>query len=102
MSLVSRHANFTFAAGAALVTTTITFALAAPGAYLDQAKRKVLLNAVLATCDTLDGVADGLIAALGPELAGPATEEIDADGLYVLPGAVDAHVHLNEPGRADW
>jgi allantoinase len=48
------------------------------------------------------GVADGLIAALGPELPGPATEEIDAAGLYLLPGAVDAHVHFNEPGRADW
>lgn len=40
----------------------ITRALAAPGAYLDQAKRKVLLNAVLASCDTLDGVADGLVS----------------------------------------
>ena len=48
------------------------------------------------------GVADGLIAALGPELAGPATEEIDAAGLHLLPGVVDAHVHFNEPGRADW
>lgn len=32
MSLVSRRANFTFVAGAALVTTGITFALGAPGA----------------------------------------------------------------------
>jgi allantoinase len=48
------------------------------------------------------GVADGLIAALGPELAGLATEEFDAAGLHLLPGAVDAHVHMNEPGRADW
>ena len=48
------------------------------------------------------GVADGLIAALGPELAGPASEVIDAAGLYLLPGVVDAHVHFNEPGRADW
>jgi allantoinase len=48
------------------------------------------------------GVADGLIAALGPELAGPAAEEIDAAGLHLLPGVVDAHVHMNEPGRADW
>jgi allantoinase len=48
------------------------------------------------------GVADGLIAGIGPELAGPATEEIDAAGLYLLPGVVDGHVHLNEPGRADW
>jgi allantoinase len=48
------------------------------------------------------GVADGLIAALGPELSGPATEEIDAGGLHLLPGVIDGHVHLNEPGRADW
>jgi allantoinase len=48
------------------------------------------------------GVLDGLIAALDPELAGPATEEIDAAGLHLLPGVIDAHVHMNEPGRADW
>jgi allantoinase len=48
------------------------------------------------------GVADGLIAEVGPELAGPAAEEIDAAGLHVLPGVLDAHVHMNEPGRADW
>jgi allantoinase len=46
-------------------------------------------------------VQDGLIAAVGPELSGPAGEEIDARGLLVMPGAVDAHVHLNEPGT-DW
>jgi allantoinase len=48
------------------------------------------------------GVAHGLIAALEPELAGPATLEIDATGLHLLPGVIDAHVHFNEPGRADW
>jgi allantoinase len=48
------------------------------------------------------GVADGLIALVGPEVAGPASEEIDAAGLYVLPGVIDGHVHFNEPGRADW
>ena len=48
------------------------------------------------------GVTDGLIAGIGPELAGPATEEIDASGLHLLPGVLDAHVHMNEPGRADW
>jgi len=48
------------------------------------------------------GVADGLIASVGPELAGPAAEELDAAGLHLLPGVVDAHVHFNEPGRADW
>jgi allantoinase len=47
------------------------------------------------------GVLDGVIAAVGPELEG-GREEIDARGLYLLPGVVDAHVHLNEPGRTDW
>jgi allantoinase len=45
------------------------------------------------------GVADGRIAAIAPELAGGAGEDLDASGLHVLPGAVDAHVHFNDPGR---
>src|SRR5262249_52629384 len=32
----------------------------------------------------------------------PATTEIDARGLLVLPGVIDAHVHFNEPGRTEW
>jgi allantoinase len=48
------------------------------------------------------GVVDGVIAELGEELAGAANGEIDARGLHVLPGAVDAHVHLNDPGRTSW
>ena len=47
-------------------------------------------------------VQDGAIAAIGPELEGVARVEIDAHGLHVLPGVIDAHVHFNEPGRTDW
>src|SRR3954463_12246841 len=47
-------------------------------------------------------VADGVIAAIGPEVEGDAAEELAAGGRLLLPGAVDAHVHLNDPGRADW
>lgn len=46
-------------------------------------------------------VEDGSIVAVGPGL-GPGRAEIDARGHLVLPGAVDAHVHLDDPGRADW
>ena len=46
----------------------------------------------------LDRVITGLVA----PGAGDAGEEIDARGMVVLPGVVDAHVHVNEPGRADW
>lgn len=45
---------------------------------------------------------DGRIAALGPALDGTAREELDAAGLHVLSGVIDAHLHFNEPGRADW
>lgn len=45
------------------------------------------------------GLADGRIASLE---AGPARAELDATGLLALPGVVDAHVHFNEPGRAEW
>src|SRR6476646_5967262 len=47
-------------------------------------------------------VADGRIAALGPELEGSSAETIDAAGLHVFPGVIDAHLHFNEPGRTEW
>lgn len=45
-------------------------------------------------------VADGRICAVGRDVT--VEEEVDAAGLFLLPGAIDAHVHYNEPGRADW
>lgn len=49
-------------------------------------------------------VKDGKIMALGASLTG-GREIIDASGLIVSPGMIDAHVHINEPGggiRDDW
>ena len=34
--------------------------------------------------------------------AGGAVEEIVADDCVLLPGLVDSHVHVNEPGRTEW
>ena len=45
------------------------------------------------------GIVDGRIAAF---TEGSAHETIDAGGWLALPGAIDAHVHFNEPGRTDW
>ena len=46
-------------------------------------------------------VTDGVVTAIGTHVEdGGAT--IDARGLVIFPGLVDAHVHFNEPGRADW
>ena len=47
-------------------------------------------------------VEGGVITALEPEASAGARETLDASGLHVFPGGVDAHVHLNEPGRTDW
>ncbi|MGV0408692.1 dihydroorotase [Corynebacterium resistens] len=49
-------------------------------------------------------VRDGLIAEIGPEAAAHAASEaevLDLDGQILLPGLVDMHVHLREPGRED-
>ena len=44
------------------------------------------------------GVREGRIAALGAAASASAAETIDASGLHVLPGLIDAHVHLRDPG----
>jgi dihydroorotase len=46
-------------------------------------------------------VKDGRIAAIGENLSVPGAEVIDAAGLIALPGLVDLHTHLREPGRED-
>lgn len=63
---------------------------------------------LVTACETVHadvGVRDGTIAAIGERLQG--REMVDADGLWVLPGAVDPHVHLQMPAGAtmssdDW
>ena len=45
------------------------------------------------------GVRHGRIAAIGA-LSEPAAETFDARGLHVLPGLIDPHVHLRDPGDA--
>ncbi|MEV6692537.1 dihydroorotase [Micromonospora sp. NPDC051196] len=44
---------------------------------------------------------DGVVAEAGPGLSAPGAGVIDADGLVALPGLVDLHTHLREPGRED-
>lgn len=40
----------------------------------------------------------GLIERVEPSLSGAAREVVDCHGLALLPGAIDVHVHLREPG----
>ncbi len=61
-----------------------------------------LLITGAATADGTRGdlyVVDGVFR--DPASAGVGVQRIDADGLLALPGLVDLHTHLREPGRED-
>ena len=45
-------------------------------------------------------VEGGVVAQIGEVGAG--RTEVNAEGLHVFPGLIDAHVHFNEPGRTHW
>ncbi len=49
---------------------------------------------------TADVVVDaaGTIVAIGPDLSSEGARVIEASGLLVVPGLIDPHVHLREPG----
>ncbi len=48
------------------------------------------------------GIVRGKIVRLAPSVTDATDAELNAEGRYVFPGILDAHVHFNEPGRADW
>jgi allantoinase len=50
------------------------------------------------------GIRDGMVAAVVPwDMELPAAETVTLpDDAVLLPGLVDTHVHVNEPGRTEW
>jgi dihydroorotase len=44
---------------------------------------------------------DGVVAEIGRKLSAKGATVVRADGLVLLPGLVDLHTHLREPGRED-
>ncbi len=56
-------------------------------------------NAIDRVADIL--TADGRIAKIGNNISAAGAEIIEAKGRVVIPGLVDMHVHLREPGRED-
>lgn len=44
-------------------------------------------------------IEDGKIVEIRPEIRNPESEVIDASGKIVIPGLIDMHVHLREPGH---
>lgn len=74
------------------------------GSTLDRIVRNGL---VLVGDDMLEldiGIRDGRIARLATSIQASESElpPVEAEGCWVLPGVVDAHVHLNEPGMGHW
>lgn len=67
---------------------------------MEASRNYAITNAhiVPVTAEPFDGtlvITEGTIAAMGPDVQVPeAHEVIDADGGWVLPGLIDAHVHL--------
>ncbi|MFN5060579.1 MAG: amidohydrolase family protein, partial [Chloroflexota bacterium] len=66
----------------------------------------IIRNATVVNADgrqQLDvAVHNGKIVALGRGSALPdAQQEVDAGGLYLLPGVIDSHVHVRDPGRTE-
>ncbi len=66
----------------------------------------ILRNGTLVTAAGIKradlAIVDGRVVVVDAELAGTSKEEIDARGLHVFSGVIDAHVHFNEPGRTEW
>src|SRR5277367_1906582 len=48
-------------------------------------------------------IREGRITAISPfDAINQATDTIDAGDNFLLPGLIDTHVHINDPGRAEW
>lgn len=48
------------------------------------------------------GIQNEKITCIAESISEDAKEIIDANGQYVMPGMVDTHVHISEPGRTEW
>lgn len=66
----------------------------------------IVRNGTLVTPDGLTradlAIAGGKFVQIAPRIQEEAAVEVDAEDRYVFPGVIDAHVHFNEPGRAEW
>ena len=48
------------------------------------------------------GINDECFAEISTNITGGSHKEVDGEGAYCLAGAVDLHVHFNDPGRSHW
>ncbi len=63
-------------------------------------KRIITPNGIIeATIFIKDGLIESIIEG---ELKSHSYHIIDVGNLVVMPGVIDPHVHINEPGRTEW
>ena len=65
-----------------------------------RSRRAVLPEGTRPAAVAVSGAAIAAIADYGELLE--ASQDVDLGELALLPGLVDTHVHVNEPGRTDW
>jgi allantoinase len=63
-------------------------------------RRVVTPDAVRPAALLVEG--DRITDVIAPEQVPPQTEVHDFGNAAILPGLVDSHVHINDPGRAEW
>ncbi|KKK39946.1 allantoinase [Mesobacillus campisalis] len=47
-------------------------------------------------------ISNGKISAIGETIEADSKQVLEAEGQYVMPGMIDSHVHICEPGRTEW
>lgn len=67
----------------------------------------LIKNAVIVNADKMHTkpqdifIDKGIIASIGPNISKDGVKTIDAKGRLVMPGLIDIHIHLRQPGRED-
>ena len=77
----------------------ITRELAKPNAYPNRAKRKVLYDAALQACDSLDGVVDGLVSNVNAcnAMFNPSTATLNGTPIRCIGGTDNGDTCLSDP-----
>src|SRR6188508_1347314 len=67
--------------------------------FIFHSKRTVTTNGIQ---DAFVWIRDGVIKAVSDTLPTSNVEQIDVGDNIIMPGVIDPHVHINEPGRTEW
>ncbi|RFU33016.1 hypothetical protein B7463_g3349, partial [Scytalidium lignicola] len=83
-------------------TSPLTVLVSSRCAIFDTSNNLTISPATIAVSSQTGAIISMLPTILPPSSFPPNTNYIDHTPHLILPGLVDAHVHLNEPGRTEW